>query len=400
MKIVKTFVISFLLIFVIMVCQAVADMDVSDAAVLCKRSVVKVHKVPIGSFEAKTNGTAFAISTNDFLTNAHVIGDLPINAGLFRSVYSDADIQGLSIFIEKNNKKYRAQIIWRDPAVDVALLHVDEEVSGIVPLGLGNSENAFLGERVVVCGFLLAFPEQTVASGTITALSQRHGMLSYEKYIQTDANINNGNSGGPLISLKTGKVLAVINSAVNDGDSTGFGIPINIVGSVIAQNPSGTLRRAWFGLKFDVNQATSDGILGMIDLYQKLGFEGIQLALVQKELSSPRQGVLVLDVMQNLDDPYFDPYYPGNEKQALATFSDLMPPAKKAGLERGDIIRKVGDVQIRKPLDLLWALFWTKPYGPTSLTILRANNEGIAKEIELKTIPIVRIPESVRKDSY
>ena len=159
-------------------------------------------------------GTGFFINKDgDILTNFHVIG----NAGkIYISFLKYKDI--------------RANIIGTDPTSDIAVIHINPNGKTIIPLVLGNSDNLRVGERVMAVGNPYNL-YQTVTTGIISGLKRSLVFPSarfYGNIIQTDAAINFGNSGGPLVNYK-GHVIG-INTAklANHAQNIGFAIPVNL----------------------------------------------------------------------------------------------------------------------------------------------------------------------------
>ena len=152
-----------------------------------------------------------------------------------------------------NGKSYTAQVVGIDASTDLAVLKVNAPVSEVFPLSLGDSSKLTVGDSVVAIGSPFGL-EGTVTSGIVSALhremtSPNH--FAIDNSIQTDAAINHGNSGGPLLSSQ-GKVVGVTsqiesNSGGNEG--VGFAIPSNTVSSIAAQLISnGKAEHAFLGV--------------------------------------------------------------------------------------------------------------------------------------------------------
>ncbi|MEK7636703.1 MAG: trypsin-like peptidase domain-containing protein [Patescibacteria group bacterium] len=380
--------------------DARAEITQKEAVQRCFRAVVKIESVKIGESSESSSGSGFFISPTDVLTAAHVVGDIPKTADEFRTVYADVDLKRRNIFVVKEGKRYRAKVLWRDPSIDVAVIRLVEPILGSAPLIIGDSNAVTVGDRVVACGHVFGLQYQTVTGGHITAIRQFNGLASYEDYFQTDATINSGNSGGPLLSLETGENIGIVNSTVG-GDNNGFAIPSNIFTSVSASNPKGTLRRSWLGIKFPIEELVlSDDFQGQFFLYKILGKENKILRGIQTELVSSLKGVLITDLIATLEEPYFDALHENAKNMLVASFSDLQSPARRAGLMAGDIIRRFDGKVIKTSRDFLYALFMSEPYKAISIHVIRVREDGTSEELDLIATPIVRIPESVRKDSY
>jgi S1-C subfamily serine protease len=141
-----------------------------------------------------------------------------------------------------NNESMKAKIVGTDPSTDVAVLQVDAHSRALTPLSLGNSDLVRVGDSVVAIGNPFGY-DRTVTAGIVSALQRViHAPNSYsiDHVIQTDAALNKGNSGGPLLNTR-GEVIGV-NSQISTGGSSssgnvgvGFAVPINTVKTVAAQ---------------------------------------------------------------------------------------------------------------------------------------------------------------------
>jgi S1-C subfamily serine protease len=140
-----------------------------------------------------------------------------------------------------NNERLAAQVVGRDPATDVAVLQVKAQSRALTPLDLGNSDAVLVGDSVVAIGNPLG-EDRSITSGIVSALQRRifaPNGAPIDNVIQTDAALNHGNSGGPLLNTR-GKVIGV-NSQIQTADGSGgnigigFAIPVNTVKNVAAQ---------------------------------------------------------------------------------------------------------------------------------------------------------------------
>jgi serine protease Do len=152
--------------------------------------------------------------------------------------------------LNENSDRVEAKVVGRDPATDVALLRVDAK-GPFTPLPLGDSDSVRVGEWVMAVGNPLAM-EHTVTVGVVSAKGRSLGLSeatrSFENFIQTDAAINLGNSGGPLVNLR-GEVIGM-NTAINAaGQNLGFAVPVNTVKMVIPQlKDKGKVVRGFLGV--------------------------------------------------------------------------------------------------------------------------------------------------------
>ena len=140
-----------------------------------------------------------------------------------------------------NNERLAARVVGRDPATDVAVLQVKAQSRALTPLQLGNSDLVRVGDSVVAIGNPLG-EDRSITSGIVSALQRRifaPNGAPIDNVIQTDAALNHGNSGGPLLNTR-GRVIGV-NSQIQTADGSGgnigigFAIPINTVKNVAAQ---------------------------------------------------------------------------------------------------------------------------------------------------------------------
>ena len=155
-----------------------------------------------------------------------------------------------------NNESMKAKLVGADPSTDIAVLKVDAHARALTPLALGNSDAVHVGDSVVAIGNPFGY-DRTVTAGIVSALQRViHAPNDYsiDHVIQTDAALNKGNSGGPLLDAR-GDVIGV-NSQIAAGDSgasgnvgIGFAVPINTVKTVAAQIiKSGHAEHAFLGI--------------------------------------------------------------------------------------------------------------------------------------------------------
>jgi 2-alkenal reductase len=176
-------------------------------------------------------GSGFVIDTKgDIATNAHVV-TTGTGAGLKRAT---------SVFVQfEDGNQVPAQIVGADPNADVALIHVDAGGLTLRPLVLGDSKKVVVGQPVAAIGSPFGEP-QSLSVGVISGLNRSIDSLnkfSISNAIQTDAAINHGNSGGPLVDAQ-GRVLGInsqIQSTGGGGEGVGFAVPVASVQTSIAQ---------------------------------------------------------------------------------------------------------------------------------------------------------------------
>ena len=222
-------------------------------------------------------GTGFLIDASGYiLTNHHVVDG------------ADRIVVGLS-----DGRRLQAVAIGSDPDTDVALLKV--EASRPLPFApLGNSDDLRVGEWVIAIGNPLAY-EHTVTAGVVSYLGRKLFDSSFDRYIQTDAAINFGNSGGPLINTR-GQVIG-INAAISSrAPNIGFAVPINMATAILPQlRERGRVTRGYIGVMLrDVDP----------DMQRWLGLASAHGALVQDVTdNSPgaRAGIRPYDVIVAVD---------------------------------------------------------------------------------------------------
>jgi S1-C subfamily serine protease len=154
-----------------------------------------------------------------------------------------------------NNDRLKAKVVGTDPSTDLAVLQVDAHSRALVPLRLGDSDTVQVGDPVVAIGNPLG-EDRSITSGIVSALQRRifaPNGYPIDKVIQTDAALNHGNSGGPLIDSR-GRVVGVNSQIQTTGSSDGnigigFAIPINTVKQVAAELiDRGKVEHAFLGI--------------------------------------------------------------------------------------------------------------------------------------------------------
>jgi S1-C subfamily serine protease len=164
-----------------------------------------------------------------------------------------------------NNESRKARVVGVDPSTDIAVLQVDAHARALTPLLLGNSDAVHVGDSVVAIGNPFGY-DRTVTTGVVSALQRvitAPNSYSIDHVIQTDAALNKGNSGGPLLNAR-GEVIGV-NSQISTGGSgssgnvgIGFAVPINTVKTVAGQLiSSGHVDHAYLGITAQPVTATA-----------------------------------------------------------------------------------------------------------------------------------------------
>ena len=198
-----------------------------------------------------------------------------------------------------NNESMRARIVGVDPSTDVAVLQVDAHSRALTPLPLGDSDAVRVGDSVVAIGNPFGL-ERTVTTGIVSALQrviQAPNSYSIDHVIQTDAALNKGNSGGPLLDAE-GRVIGV-NSQIQSGSGgnvgIGFAVPIDTVRTVEAQIvKTGHAEHAFLGVRV---QAVNASVAKLFRLRSSHGLlvAGVEAgsAAAQAGLRAGKQAVTV-----------------------------------------------------------------------------------------------------------
>jgi serine protease Do len=204
--------------------------------------------------EATSLGSGFIVSPDGYIvTNNHVISG--------RDGRQPVDTITVTL---SDRREYTARVVGRDPLSDLALLKVDGR--NLPYVEFGNSKNARVGDWAIAIGNPFGLGG-TVTAGIVSALHRNiTGAGAYDRYIQTDASINQGNSGGPLFDLQ-GNVIGVntaIFSPTGGNVGVGFAIPAELAQPVISQlRTSGKVRRGYLGVQIQSITPAIAASLGM-----------------------------------------------------------------------------------------------------------------------------------------
>lgn len=184
-------------------------------------------------------GSGFVISSDGMIiTNKHVVRD------------ASAEYTVLT----NNGEKYKAEILARDPAQDLAIIKIN--ALGLKPATIGDSDSVKLGQTAIAIGNALGEFRNTVSVGVVSGLSRNITASGagfseqIEGLIQTDAAINQGNSGGPLLNLK-GEVIGVNTAVASGAQNVGFAIPINEAKRDISSvKATGKIQTPFLGVRY------------------------------------------------------------------------------------------------------------------------------------------------------
>ena len=189
------------------------------------------------------------------------------------------------------DKEYKAKIIGADPLSDIAVLQMETK-DKFIPVKFGNSNKSRIGDWVIAIGNPFGLGG-TVTSGIISARNRSIGLSRYEDYIQTDASINQGNSGGPLFNME-GDVIGINTAILGQSGSIGIGfaIPSNSAKKVIDQLIEfGETKRGWLGVR--IQYVTKE-----IAEVEKLDrARGALVASVAENSPSDKAGILSGDII-------------------------------------------------------------------------------------------------------
>ena len=226
-------------------------------------------------------------------------------------------IQGAEdIFVSVNgSKEYKAKILGADPYMDLAVLEIDSDEK-FIPVSFGNSDKARVGDWVIAIGNPFGFGG-TVTSGIISSRNRDIGLTRYDDFIQTDASINQGNSGGPLFNLD-GEVVGINTAIIAPGSSgsigLGFAIPSNPASKVIDQLIKfGETKRGWLGVR--IQEVTKE--IAEVEKLEKP--MGALIASVSESSPADKAGVKAGDIILEFD---------GKEVDTMRTLPKLVAQTK------------------------------------------------------------------------
>jgi serine protease Do len=267
----------------------------------------------------KTNslGSGFIIDTSGIVvTNNHVI----------------ADADEINV-IMNDGTKIKAELVGVDKKTDLAVLRF-KPVKPLIAVKFGDSDKLRLGEWVIAIGNPFSLGG-TVTAGIVSARNRDISSGPYDNYIQTDAAINRGNSGGPLFNLD-GEVIGVNTLIISPSGGSigiGFAVPSKTVAGVVDQlRQFGELRRGWLGVRI---QQVTDEIAESLNI-------------------KPARGALIAGVEEK-------------------------GPAKPAGIEPGDVVVKFDGKDIKEPKDLSRVVADTAVGKEVDVVIIRKGQEETRK---------------------
>lgn len=272
-----------------------------------------------GEQKGVANGVGTGIIVDEkgyILTNSHVI--------------NDGSVDTITVQLS-DGREVPGSVLWNDKSIDLAIVKI--EANNLTPAELGNSEDVKIGSLAIAIGNPLGMAfDRSVTQGVISGLnrsitvSEGQSQVTMDGLIQTDASINSGNSGGPLLNAE-GQVIGINSAKAQSGEGLGFAIPINTAKPIVNEIKSkGEFKRVYIGIKggsiADYLQANPNADLGS------------------------KTGVYVVQI-------YTD------------------SPAAKAGMKEGDIIVGLENKKIETMTQLISDLFQYRPGDQVNVTILR-----------------------------
>ncbi len=266
-------------------------------------------------------GTGFIVHEDGYIvTNSHVV--------------DDGSAKTITVQLT-DGRELTGTVLWSDASMDLAMVKV--EATNLTPAELGDSDSVNIGAYAVAIGnpFGLAF-DRSVTQGVISGLNRTitvgsgNQAVTMEGLIQTDASINSGNSGGPLLNSQ-GQVIGINSAKAATGEGLGFAIPINTAKPIVEEvMKTGTFRKAYIGI---------DG--GDVEIY---------LQYYPDEDLGTQIGVFVSRIYESA-------------------------PADLAGIRAGDIIIALDDTKIEKMEQLTKRLFYYKPGDTVTIKVIRDKRE-------------------------
>lgn len=258
------------------------------------------------------------------LTNNHVVEDASV----------------IEVLFAKSKRKVQAKIVGVDPKTDLALLRVNAQTD-LTPLDFGDSDALRVGDVVLAIGNPFGY-SHTVTSGIISAKGRVIGTGPYDDFLQTDAAIHPGNSGGPLLDVR-GRVIGINTAVSSEGPGIGFATPINLAKSVMRDLIAfGKVRRPFLG------------VVG--------------------------KNVLSADEVESRDEI-------GGVYGVIVTNLIIDGPAQKAGLRIGDLVMGLDQDKVMDMNQLQKALMSRSPSERVRLKIYRRGRGFIYTSIGLEEAP-------------
>ena len=287
--------------------------------------------------DSSAAGTGIIVSDNGYIiTNKHVINNA----------------NKVTVVLDDGTTYEDVEVVATDPLNDVAYLKI-KDVSGLTPATLGNSKTITVGQQVIAIGNALGQYQNTVTSGIISGTGRSvtasdgtaSGTETLTDMIQTDAAINSGNSGGPLVNA-AGEVIGINTATSASGENMGFAIPISSTKGMLKQLiDTGKAERTYLG-------------------------------------------VYSVEITPEVAKAYNLPVSEGVYLYSPSSYSSIVSgsPAAKAGLKDKDIITAINGTKIGPAGSLASLIGEYKPGDTVQLTVIRDGNE-IAVNVKLEGYP-------------
>ncbi len=240
----------------------------------------RIYGFNLPSQTQQATGTGFIIQADGYiLTNQHVINGA----------------QSIKVQVQDRDDPYTAKVVGEDYDLDLAVLKIDAD--NLPVLAMGDSDIMRSGDPVIAIGNPLGL-DHTVTTGVISAKGRPITIedRNYRNLIQTDAAINSGNSGGPLINM-AGQVIAINTAVSTSGQGIGFAIPINTAKDVINQLISnGKVEHPFLGISMtDLNNSTASQFgIGS-------GVKGVVIVKVEDTSAASAAGLKAKDILLSID---------------------------------------------------------------------------------------------------
>ena len=282
-------------------------------------------------------GSGFVISADGYvLTNNHVI----------------AEASEVEVFLPGDDNGYAAEIIGQDPSTDLALLKIDPRGARLDYLRFADSDLVSVGDYAIAIGNPLGQLAGSLTVGVISAkgrsdLQIQGGTPRYQDFFQTDAAINFGNSGGPLVDIH-GRVIGV-NTAINaSGQNIGFTIPSNLARKITTQlRENGRVVRGYLGVRM----------------------ENVTRDLAEGRDMAVSSGVIIREVIENT-------------------------PAERGGVKVGDVVYEFNGEPVRTDNDLQWKVA-DAPVGEKAVIKVHRDGRDVTLEVVLDELDLDQAVASV-----
>jgi len=263
------------------------------------------------------SGTGIIVDEQGYiLTNSHVVGDGKAEE-IIVQLYDGREVNGT--------------VLWNDRSIDLAIVKI--QATGLTAAELGDSEEVRIGSYAVAIGNPLGMAfDRSVTQGIISGLdrtitvSDGQTQTTMEGLMQTDASINSGNSGGPLLNSR-GQVIGINSAKAQTGEGLGFAIPINTAKPIIDEiKTKGEFNRSYLGIR-------------------GISVEDFNQSYPENKLSA-ESGVFIVQI-------YMD------------------SPAAKAGIQEQDVISKLDGKDVKTMTQLITGLYAHRPGDTIPITIIR-----------------------------